>query len=151
MTVDVAVTIDAPRERVWRVVTDIENAARAIPAIESIEVLERPGAGLLGLKWRETRTLFGKTATEVMWVTDVDEGTSYTTEARSHGSIYRTRIGLSGDDGAVRLGMEFHAEPQSLGARVASVVLGPVMKRAVRKALLGDLEAAKREAEAEAG
>jgi carbon monoxide dehydrogenase subunit G len=150
MTVEVAVSVHAPKERVWRLVTDIENAARTISAIETIEVLERPETGLLGLKWRETRAMFGKTVTEVMWVTDVDEGTSYTTEARSHGSIYRTRIGLSGhgDGGTVRLGMEFRAEPQSFGARVASVVLGPVMKRAVRKALLGDLEETKRAAEA---
>jgi uncharacterized membrane protein len=148
VTVDVAVSVDAPKERVWRVVTDIENSARTISAIDAIEVLERPDAGLLGLKWRETRTMFGKTATEVLWVTDVDEGTSYVTEARSHGSVYRTRIGLSGDGGAVRLGMEFRAEPQSFGARVASVVFGPVMKRTVRKALLGDLEEVKRAAEA---
>jgi hypothetical protein len=147
VTVNVAVSVHAPQDRVWRLVTDIENSVRTISAIDAIEVLERPSAGLAGLKWRETRTMFGKSATEVMWVTDVDEGTSYVTEARSHGSIYRTRTGLSGDGGAVRLGMEFRSEPQSFGARVASVVLGPVMKRAVRKALLRDLEDVKRAAE----
>jgi carbon monoxide dehydrogenase subunit G len=147
VTVNVAVRVHAPKDRVWRVVTDIENSARTISAIDTIEVLERPNAGLVGLKWRETRTLYGKAATEVMWITDVEEGASYVTEARSHGSIYRTRIGLSEDGGAARLGMEFRAEPQSFGARVASIVLGPVMKRAVRKALLQDLQDVKREAE----
>lgn len=148
MTDHVAVTVHAPKGRVWQVVTDIENSANTISAIDTIEVLHRPAAGLAGLKWRETRTMFGKPATEVMWITEVDEGTSYVTEAHSHGSIYRTRIGLSDEGGAVRLGMEFRAEPQSFGARVASVVFGVVMRRSIRKALLRDLEDVKRVAEA---
>jgi carbon monoxide dehydrogenase subunit G len=147
MSVEVAVTVDAPRRHVWRTVTDIEHAARTISAIEEIEVLEKPPHGLLGLKWRETRTLFGKSATETMWVTEVDEPSYYATEARSHGSIYRTEIHLADQNGGTRLSMTFGAEAQTLGARVMSTVFGFLMNRSLEKALLQDLQDLKRAAE----
>ena len=148
MNTDVEVTIAAPRDVVWSLVSDIENSAAVLPAIEEVEILERPGAGLLGLKWRETRTIFGKTATETMWVTDVEEGRSYTAEARSHGSIYRTTIRLDDLSGGTRLRMEFSARPVSFGAKLASLLLGFLMRRSVRQALQKDLEDLKRAAEA---
>lgn len=89
MRVQVEAMVHAPRDEVWRLVSDIENAAGVITGIEDVEVVERPAFGMRGLKWRETRTIFGKTAVETMWVTDAEEGSFYTTEARSHGSIYK--------------------------------------------------------------
>ena len=104
-----------------------------------VEVLERPPTGILGLKWRETRTLFGKTATEVMWITGVEEGSSYKTEARSHGSVYRSEIRVSEVGDRTRLRMVFEAEALTFGARVFSVLLGFMIKGATKKALLQDL------------
>jgi carbon monoxide dehydrogenase subunit G len=147
MSVEVAVTVDAPKRHVWRTVSDIEHAASTISAIEKIEVLERPSEGLLGLKWKETRTLFGKSATETMWVTVADEHSYYATEARSHGSIYRTEIHLADQDGGTRLSMTFSAEAQTLGARVMSTVFGFLMNRSLKKALLQDLQDLKKAAE----
>jgi hypothetical protein len=43
--------------------TDIENASKIISGIDKIEVVEKPTHGLVGLRWRETRMLFGKPAT----------------------------------------------------------------------------------------
>ena len=137
-TVDVL--IEAPPSVVWSIVTDIEGSASTISAIESIEVLERPERGIRGLKWRETRTMFGKQATETMWITAVDEGSSYTTEARSHGSIYRTLVAVDEAAGGARLRMEFSAEATTLLARILSLALGPLISRSVRSALLKDLE-----------
>ena len=75
MIVEAQVTIDAPEAAVWKVISDIESAADTISGIEQVEVLEKPEDGLLGLQWRETRTLFGKTATEEMRITDADRST----------------------------------------------------------------------------
>lgn len=147
MSVEVALTVDAPRQHVWHTVSDIEHAASTISAIEKIEVLERPSDGLLGLKWRETRRLFGKTATETMWVTEVDDCSYYATEARSHGSIYRTKIHLADRDGGTRMSITFGAEAQTLGARVMSIVFGFLMNRSIKKALLQDLQDLKQAAE----
>lgn len=147
MRASVDITINAPRDVVWSIVSDIEGAGKTISGIESLEVLERPNRGLLGLKWKETRTIFGKTATETMWITRVDEGRSYTTEARSHGSIYRTEVRAEDVPGGTRLSMEMSAAPTNLVARLLGLIFGFLMRRSVRDALMKDLEDIKRAAE----
>lgn len=148
MRVEVEVNVDAPVVHVWRIASDIENSAATISGIEKIEVLEKPhDEGIVGLKWRETRTLFGKTATEVMWITEAGDH-YYVTEAQSHGSEYRTRVQAAPAGNGTRLGTEFEARALTFGARVASALLGFMMKGAVRKALLQDLEDVKSVAEA---
>lgn len=139
MRVTVETEIDAPRMEVWRLVTDIENATATIRAIQKIEVLERPRTGFVGFKWRETRTMFGKAATEVMWVTSAEEGAHYDTRAESHGSVYKTRVALSERNGKTSLTMTFEGEPQSLGARIMWGLTGFLFKGATRKALAKDL------------
>lgn len=151
MEVQVDVVINAPKNEVWKLVSDIENAASTISGIDKLEVLERPDQGLVGLKWRETRTLFGKTATETMWITEVGEGSYYLTEARSHGSIYRTKVSVSEEGSSTRLSMVFSAQAQSFVAKVFSVLLGFMMKNAMRKAILQDLTDVKAAAEAGKG
>lgn len=139
MKVTVETEINAPRQDVWRVVTDIENSAATLQAIEIVEILERPQKGIIGLKWRETRTMFGKTATEVMWVTNATEGEHYETRAESHGSVYKTRISLQERNGRTGLVMTFEGEPQSVGARIMWGLTGFLFKGATRKALVKDL------------
>lgn len=139
MRVTVDTEIAAPRADVWRIVTDIENAATTIKAIESVEILERPQAGIVGLKWRETRTMFGQKATEVMWVTDAVEGAHYATRAESHGSVYKSRIDLEDRNGRTRLAMTFEGEPKSIGARIMWGLTGFLFKGATRKAIAQDL------------
>ncbi len=140
MKLSVQVNINANRERIWEVISDIKNAVNVVSAIELIEVLEEPDSGILGLKWRETRTMFGKTATEVMWITEVQDGRSYSTRAESHGSIYKTRHEISGVDGDAVLGMEFIGEAQTLGAKILSATMGSLFKGATVKALQQDLD-----------
>lgn len=140
MNIETEVTIQAPKEKIWQVITDIENATQRISAIEKIEILERPPEGLVGLKWRETRTLFGKSATEVMWITDAIENESYKTRAESHGAVYLTDMSITEHDGSAKLRMKFGSEPQSLGAKIMSVTMGYLFKNATKKALKQDLD-----------
>ena len=139
MHLSTSVVVKAPRHQVWQVVTDIQNAASVISGIEDIEILDQPANGIVGLKWKETRTMFGTTATETMWITDAVEDDYYRTEARSHGCIYRSKIQLADADGATRLTMDFDAEPTSVSAKVLGSTLGLLFKGATRKALLRDL------------
>jgi hypothetical protein len=104
-----------------------------------VDVLERPRAGVIGLKWREPRTKFGKTATEIMWVTNAVEGSHYETLAENHGSIYKTRIALLGRNGRTGLAMTFEGAPQSVGAKILWGLTGFFFKGATRKALAKDL------------
>jgi carbon monoxide dehydrogenase subunit G len=147
MRVRAEIDIQAPQKAVWEIVTDIGNAAGRITAIEKIEILERPKDKFVGLKWRETRTMFGKTATEVMWITKAKAPESYETRAESHGSIYTSRLSLSPKDGGTHLSMEFIGQPVALSAKIMWGLMGFMFKGATRKALAKDLEDIKKAAE----
>lgn len=139
MDVEASVTINAPADVVWEVATDIEGSAKTISGIQDVEILEQSAENLVGLKWKETRTIGGREAVETMWVTEAEERSYYVTKAESHGSIYRTRIDLREADGRTTLRMAFSAEPVSFVAKLFTTVLGPLMKRSIKKAFLEDL------------
>ena len=139
MNIEVHESINGSLDEVWRVITDIDNSANVISGIEEIEVLDRPEEGLVGLKWRETRTLFGKTATEVMWITDAEENASYSTRAESHGAVYITHLTITEQEGVILLTMNFGAELQSFSAKVMSATMGWMFKNATIKAVQQDL------------
>jgi uncharacterized membrane protein len=140
MEVRAQVCIDATKEKVWQVITDIEGSERTIEAIERIEILERPASGLIGLKWRETRTMFRKTAREVMWITDVKENDYYQTRAESRGAVYVSRLQIEEQEGRTYLTMAFEGQAQSLTAKIVSLATGFLFKSATQKALQKDLE-----------
>ena len=139
MIVEARVTINGSKAATWAAITDIENAAALISGVEKIEVLERPVHGLVGLKWRETRILFGKPATVEKWITDAAENEFYETRAESDGFVFLTTKKLSESDGGITLTEIHESRPQSLAARLMSVPMLFLFKGAVRKALLQDL------------
>jgi len=139
MNVQSQVTINAPKAAVWQVITDIENAAATISGIEALEVLEKPEQGLVGLKWRETRTLFGKTATEVMWMTEAEQGAFYKAQAESHGCVYLSTMSIAGEDGNCTLTMTHETKPQTVMAKLMSPLMGLMFKGTLEKVILQDL------------
>lgn len=139
MNVEVQVEINGTKENVWKVITDIENSTNTIRGIEKIEVLEKPADGIIGLKWRETRTMFGRTATEVMWITDAVENQSYKTRAESHGAVYVTTLKIMDAGENVRLSMNFEGKPQTFGAKIMSALTSGMAKKATQEALMQDL------------
>ena len=139
MRCSTSIEISKPKAEVWNAVTDIPNAVGMISGIISVEVLENPETGLVGFKWKETRKMFGKEATEIMWITDAGENEYYCTRAESHGSVYKTRLSLNDDDGNTRLTMAFTGEPQTMGAKILSFVMGGFMKGSMEKELQKDL------------
>lgn len=150
MKCEVSEQINAPVADVWAAITDFERCGEWITSITNIEVLDRPDNGLVGFKWKETRVIFGKEATETMWITDVEEGRSYKTRAESHGSIYVSWLSIEGDDGNVTLRMGFDGQPQSLGAKLMTVAMGWMMKGAMAKEMGKDLREIKAHVEKQA-
>ena len=150
MNTSVETLIDAPKHVVWKIISDIDESVNTISGIEKIEVLERPESGLVGLKWEETRKMFGQTATEIMWITDVTDGERYQTRAESHGSIYISSLALDEVDGMTRLTMSFQGTPTSTSAKVLSKVTDGIARSSTEKALQQDLEDIKAAAEAAA-
>jgi carbon monoxide dehydrogenase subunit G len=139
--ISVSRDVAAPPARVWDIVTDLDRSADVISGIDSVERLDGGGAFGVGTRWRETRTMFGRQATEGMSVTAMEPGRSYTVEADSRGAHYRSTVGVEprGAD-ASRLSMTFAGEPSGAVAKVLAATVGRVFDRATRKALARDLD-----------
>jgi hypothetical protein len=139
MIVEAHVTINGSRPAIWAAITNIENASKTISGIENIEVLEKPANGIVGLKWRETRTLFGKPATAEKWITDAAENEFFKTRAESDGFVFLSTTSISQGGGGITLTSSHDSRPQSIVARLMSIPMGLLFKGVARKALLQDL------------
>lgn len=134
------IPIKADKAAIWQTITDINNAAVNISGIDDVEILEQPEGELVGLKWRETRTLFGKSATETMWITDAETNKYYRTRAENHGAVYISEMAISEENGENYLSMSFTGEAQTFGAKIMSALMGWMMIGSTRKVMLQDLE-----------
>lgn len=150
MEVVAKIIIQADRETVWRAMIDKENISKVIPGIEKVEVLEKPKTGVVGLKWTETRTLFGKTASETMWVTEASDLDYYKTRAESHGAIYISSIEMKPAVGGTELSMRFQGQPVTFGAKLFWLLMGWAFVGPTRKAMQKDLESVKASLEGQA-
>ncbi|MEL6330287.1 MAG: SRPBCC family protein [Planctomycetota bacterium] len=138
MAVIVSETIDAPIDQVFAVSTDIPSAAEFISGISGIEMLSDGPVGQ-GTKWRETRTMFGREASETMWIAEWNPPERYVVEARSRGMRYSTPITLESlTDGRTTITMSFEATPESFMAKIMMKVFSG-MTQHVRTALQQDL------------
>ena len=86
MRVEVSREVAAPAERVWGIIIDLAGSPSVISAIDEVEVLAGPDPLGVGTRWRETRTMMGKSAAEEMWVTAVDPGEVLHRGSRERGS-----------------------------------------------------------------
>lgn len=85
--------------------------------------------------------MFGKQATEEMWISSVDPGASYVAEAESNGAKYTTtmKVVATGERSS-RVSMSFGAKPTGTMAKVMGATLGKLFENATRKALAQDLD-----------
>ena len=139
MIVAAQVTIHGSKAAIWAAITDIENAAETISGIEKVEVVEKPADGLVGLRWRETRMLFGKPAAAEKWITDAAENEFYKTKAESDGFVFVCTKTISEGTGGFTLSESHESRPQSVAAKLMSIPMRLFFKGATKKALLQDL------------
>jgi Polyketide cyclase / dehydrase and lipid transport len=140
MLVEVQVTINGSREAIWAAITDIENASQIISGIMKVEVLEKPANGLVGLRWRETRMLFGKPATAEKWITDAAENAFYRTRAEDGGFVFLTTMSISESSNvSMTLTSSHDSQPQTIVARFMSIPMRLFFKGVAKKAVLQDL------------
>jgi hypothetical protein len=111
-------------------------------------MLDGPRSGK-GMRWRETRIMFGRAATETMeieeWKPPLSHasGGMYVATATNHGTFYRSEVRAEPSGAGSRLVFTFEAQALTLFARMMSGLMMPLMKGAVVKALNADLEALK--------
>lgn len=139
MLVDVQVTINGSKAAIWAAMSNIENAAELISGIDKIEIVEKPANGLVGLKWRETRMLFGKPASVDKWITDAAENEFYKTRAESDGFIFLSTMKIAESSGGMTLTSIHDSQPQTLGSRIMSIPMAIFFRGVAKKALLQDL------------
>ncbi|MDN4479243.1 SRPBCC family protein [Demequina lignilytica] len=147
-SISVERVIAAERERVWQVITDLDYSPEVIRSIQSVERVAGEGWAV-GVRWRETRRLWGRSETEEMWVDAVEAPVSTTVGSHSRGTDYTTVFALEEVEGGTLLRIDFGAETPNPGPaqRVGWLVFGKAGMRATEKALEDDLEDIARVAE----
>ncbi|MGV9451142.1 SRPBCC family protein [Streptomyces sp. NPDC003635] len=133
--------IAAAQGSVWAALTDLRGMERVLSGVSKVEVLSDGPFGV-GTRWRETRRMFGKDATEEMWVTVCEVPERYVVEAESHGSRYVSEWELRAD-GPITTTVRMTFTATTAGGRVMGVlakVLGGLGARAVSKAIAKDLD-----------
>lgn len=139
--IELSRSVDAPPDRVWRVLTSVDSAPQVLSGVDSVERLAGVGYEV-GTRWRETRTMFGRAATEEMTVTAVEPGRHTVVEAESGGVRYRTEFDVAPDRAGTMLTVRFSADDGRPGRirRVLTALLAPLGLRAMRTALQRDLD-----------
>ncbi|MGH7645383.1 MAG: SRPBCC family protein [Gemmatimonadales bacterium] len=132
--------VAAPPAQVFAAATDLHAARQWMPNLVSLETLTAGPFGK-GTKFRETRKMFGRDATEYFEVTGYEPGKQFEffvdgTKGSSRRGQYRfryafapsakgTTVTLDGDIGGMG----------KIGELIGRLLMGPVMKKAIAKDL----------------
>jgi uncharacterized protein YndB with AHSA1/START domain len=144
-TFSISVRINAPRERVFEMFADLRSAAGRIKAIDKIEMLTDGPVGK-GTRFAETRSMFGRSHTETMEITEWNPPQSYTASAYSCGTRCITTFTFKADGAATIVDVVYTATPVTFFAKLMSFMLA-VMISTCRKMFENDLADLKAAAE----
>lgn len=120
--------VAAPPARVFEVASDLRNAPGRIRAITKLEVLT-DGPVRVGTRFRETRTMFGREATEEMEIVALDPPQSYVIGSESCGCRYRIEMRFVPKGTGTEMRMSFAAEPLTFMAKVMGALMKPMAKK----------------------
>src|SRR5699024_4269147 len=110
MQIDLSRHIAADPDVVWDVLIDIPGAPRTLSDVMSVEILtNKPYEP--GLRWRETRKMFGIKATEEMMVVESEPPGATRIVAENGGTEYTTIFTITPDATGSTLRMRFSAAP----------------------------------------
>ena len=135
--------IDATPGVVFDLCTDVEHFADHVSGIKKCELLTEGPVGV-GTRFRESRVMFGKEATEEMEFTVFRRPSFYQLSANSCGALYETTFRMSPEDDGTRIDLEFRVTPMTFVAKLMSpmskLMAGP-LKKCLEKDL-ADIQAA---------
>ncbi|HRD75791.1 MAG TPA: SRPBCC family protein, partial [Hyphomicrobiaceae bacterium] len=110
MQVAVETQIIAPPETVFDTLADIQRWPEFISAIEAIELLNADTFAQ-GLRFRETRIMFGRKASEEMTVVTLERPRLMVFTAESHGTRYRSEHRIAPEGTGTHLTLMFEGRP----------------------------------------
>ena len=137
--------VHAPPDIVFDVFADLDRAAERIDQIQKIEKLTDGPTGL-GTRWRETRRVFKKEATEEMEMTGFDPGRSYTVGCDSCGSEYACTYRFEPEGDGTRVECDVEYRPVTFFARLMAP-LSWIMMGFMKKCMEKDFDQLKAAAE----
>lgn len=144
-TMELSKRINAPRERVFEVFTDLEGCVGRVSGIKKVELLTDGPVGR-GTRFRETRIMFGKEATETMEITDFQPNRAYTISANSCGSLVQCTMEFTSEGSATNVVMRMNSKAQTFMAKLLTP-LGILFAGTMRKYMEADLNDLARAAE----
>ena len=131
-------TINAPVDRVFETVSDINNFSKAVPGIVKVEVLSDVQVGV-GTRFRETRLMNGKEATTELEVTEFVENEYIRIVSDTHGTIWDSVFTVKPSGEQTELLLVMDAKPYKVAAKLTT----PLIKGPLKKALEQDMDAVK--------
>ena len=141
--------VDSPVETVFNIASDFPNAPDHIPDILRIEMLTEGPVGI-GTRFKETRIMFGREATEEMEVIAFEPNKLYTLAADSCGARFESTLYFRPNSSGTEIEMETRTQAVSLFAKLMSP-LGFLMAGTMKKCLQKDLQGVKSAAETKLG
>jgi hypothetical protein len=139
-------SVEAPVEIVFDAATDLPHAAEHVRGIEKIELLTTEPIGV-GTRWRETRRMMGREATETLEIKSFDQPRSYTVGCDSCGCYFETTFAFTPRANGTDVTLDVRTKALTLMAKIMSPIGNLMMGNTMRKLMDDDLEDVKREAE----
>lgn len=137
--VAVSRVIDAPVDRVFSTIADVETFARAVPDIADVEFVSERRSGV-GTVFRETRVMRGRHATSELEVTEYVENELIRLVSDEGGTIWDSVFTVAPiGGGGTRLDLVMDARPHTLTARVVNWLTRSIIRRSIE----GDMDAVK--------
>ena len=131
--------IHATPQRVWDIVSDIEHSPNVISGIERVELLTGKNV-MVGMRWNETRMMFGRESTELLEITSFEPPHAYVVEAHSCGAHMLTEIRCeSAENDSTDLTITLRTKPTTFLSRLLKPLAKLAMK-SIRKHLNRDLD-----------
>ena len=145
MQIAVECFVEAPPDAAFSAAIDISNWPRFISGVQSVELLT-PGPVAAGTRFRETRSMFGRQASEDMTLAQIEPPRRFLLTAFNHGTAYRAEHLFAPEAAGTRMTLVFDGQPAALLARLFAP-LGWLFRGTIKRQLELDLADLKREAE----
>ncbi|HEY2784187.1 MAG TPA: SRPBCC family protein [Fimbriiglobus sp.] len=133
--------VTAPQSATFAAFADFPNVAGRIPEILKVEMLT-PGPVKKGTRFKETRKMFGKEATETMEVTAYRPPLAYELSAISSGVAFTSTFQFVPEKGGTRVDCTLVTQPQTFFAKLMAP-LGWLMKGTMIRCMKRDVAALK--------
>ncbi|MBC8869183.1 MAG: SRPBCC family protein [Planctomycetes bacterium] len=130
--------VQARLDDVFELFSDIPKTAERVGGVERVEVLTE-GPVRAGTRWRETRIIFKREATEELEITSLEPNKSYAVEGESCGIRHHTEFRFTGRGDRTLVEVEFTSRPLTLWAKMTSP-LAWLMMGAAKRCVDQDLE-----------